>query len=119
MDILMTTADLIHRWNALQQAIRTDAFRSVKIRYAITKNTQRLANALEAYRKALAELHDEYDIEDGEDRPLDFVEERQELLEMEEDCPAYTVSADYLDDESDVPYELLGALMWMIEDDDE
>ena len=120
---MTTAADLIHRWNGLQQAIRIDAFRSVTIRYAITKNAQRVGEALEAYRKGLAELQEEYadELDESTDEvPPGFEKEHRKLLEMEEEFPpAYTVSAGYLDAEEDVPYDLLAALIWMIDDNNE
>jgi len=142
----MTNADLLNRINAVNTAIEQDAFSSTKINYALTSNLKRLQEATEPFHDEMEDLREEYqeELQEVQERrqelqdelddaageeaeeiqeelqdleaPEEFTQARQELLEMEVDFEPYNVNDRFLDDEEDVPIQLLYQLDFIFSD---
>lgn len=119
----MTNAELIERQQKLQQA--AEHIRSVQARYAVQKTLRNVEQSLKTYREMLQELASDHDVDLGEgvpdDAPDDFVDDLEELLDMEQDEPeTHTMPLDVLETEddkgSDIPLQVLAGLDFMIEE---
>lgn len=126
----MTNEDLLGLRPALQIAangapndhpISYDGAETTAMRYALMQNQKRLQSALEGYQEFLQELISDHDVdlEGGripDDAPEAFHEKLEELLEQEAPFKPYTVSEAELKEEPSVPFELLSALDFMVEE---
>jgi len=119
----MTNAELLERQEKLQQA--AEHIRSVQARYAVQKTLRGVEQALETYWEMLRELADEHDIDlqQGvpDDAPEDFVDELNDLLQMEQDEPqTHSMPLEVLETEdekgSDIPLQVLAGLDFMIDE---
>lgn len=119
----MTNAELLERQQVLQEAAQH--LQSVQARYAIQKSLRNVEQALSTYSEMLQELSVEHgvDLSGGmpDDAPDEFVDELDDLLQMEQEEPdVHALPQDVLETEdekgSDVPIEVIGSLDFMIEE---
>jgi len=120
----MTNGELLQRQNALQNAI--EHVQSVRGRYALQKTLRGVEQALATYREMLGELVQEHEVELDEggvpaDAPDEFIDELEELLEMEtEDPEVHSIGLDVLETEdekgSDIPLGVIADLDFMIDE---
>jgi hypothetical protein len=122
----MTNADLLNRRAALQQAIQV--VQTTKMKYAISKNLKRVIDELDPYTETLQTLLKEHEVQltkaGGlpEETPDSFQREFEELLSTEAGpIEAYRISDRVFDKEdekgSDIPFEVVAALDWMIHEE--
>jgi len=129
----MTNIELLNRRAALQQAANT--FQTTKAKYAIQKNLGRVQSELEAYQETLQQIAEDKDPKTVEETlnavlgqgnvPEEATEETvQDLTELlQQDAGTiepYTVTEKVLDKEddkgTDVPFQIVMALDFMIEE---
>lgn len=120
----MTNGELLQRQNNLQNAI--EHVQSVRGRYALQKTLRNVEQALETYREMLAEIAQEHEVDLSgggvpEDAPQAFVEDLDELLQMEAEEPqVHSMDLAVLETEdekgSDIPLGVIASLDFMIDE---
>jgi hypothetical protein len=119
----MTNGELLDRQQKLQKA--AEHIESVQARYAVQKTLRGVEQALETYWEMLQELAREHDIDLGEgvpdDAPQEFLDELNDLLEMEQDEPdVHSMPLEVLETEdekgADIPLQVLAGLDFMIDE---
>lgn len=120
----MTNAQLLQRKQALERA--ASVVETARVRFAVQKNLRRTTEELEDYQEALSGLLKSFDVELDEglpdDRPEEFDEELDALLETEVEEPTvHEIRVEDLDGEdergADIPLQVLAGLDFMIVDE--
>lgn len=105
--------------------VHYEGAQTTAVRLATLENAERAERAVDKYTTLLREKMDEHGVEDVQpsqvpsDAPEEFKEEMRGLLDTEAPFEPYTVSADELKQEPNVPLMLLQSMReWMITNGD-
>lgn len=112
---------LLQRLGVLNKAIDAEVFSSTTVKYALAENVDRVEDSLNTYRERLSDLREEHSVEDpfGEDTPEEFEEAFVDLLDVKADFTPYHVAERILEDENEVPFQLIAQLKWMFKPEEE